>query len=85
MINGPAPALNLQSVPSTELSGMGTSSRPGVAEVSDPDYIRKMNVLPGLKNFGNTCFANSVLQCLAHTRVFREYCRLGKHSKGCFS
>ena len=34
---------------------------------------------------GNTCFANSVLQCLVHTRVFREYCRLGKHSKNCFS
>lgn len=34
---------------------------------------------------GNTCFANSVLQCLVHTRVFREYCRLSKHSKNCFS
>ena len=44
-----------------------------------------MNVLPGLYNMGNTCFANSVLQCLVHTRVFREYCRLGKHSKNCFS
>jgi len=44
-----------------------------------------MNVLPGLYNMGNTCFANSVLQCLSHTRVFREYCRLGKHSKNCFS
>ena len=47
--------------------------------------LQKMNVLPGLYNMGNTCFANSVIQSLVHTRVFREYCRLGKHSKNCFS
>ena len=51
----------------------------------DSEQLQKMNVLPGLYNMGNTCFANSVLQCLVHTRVFREYCRLGKHSKNCFS
>lgn len=51
----------------------------------DNQQLAKMNVLPGLYNMGNTCFANSVLQCLAHTRVFREYCRLGKHSKNCNS
>ena len=32
---------------------------------------------------GNTCFANSVLQCLVHIPALREYCRLGRHSEGC--
>ena len=65
---------------------MGTSTRPsGGSGASDLEELQKMNVLPGLYNMGNTCFANSVLQCLVHTRVFREYCRLGKHSKNCFS
>ena len=66
---------------------MGTSTRPagGTSMEQDNQLLQKMSVLPGLYNMGNTCFANSVLQCLAHTRVFREYCRLGKHSKNCFS
>jgi hypothetical protein len=53
--------------------------------VSTATDFSKLNMLPGLYNMGNTCFANSVLQCLAHTSVFREYCKLGRHSKGCFS
>ena len=34
---------------------------------------------------GNTCFANSVLQSLAHTQILREYCSQARHSKNCFS
>ena len=70
----------------TPITTLGTSTRPGAGnQETDLGELQKMNVLPGYFNMGNTCFANSVLQCLVHTRVFREYCRLSKHSRNCFS
>ncbi|XP_005808731.1 ubiquitin carboxyl-terminal hydrolase 21-like [Xiphophorus maculatus] len=37
----------------------------------------------GLRNIGNTCFLNAVVQCLSHTCVLRNYCLLKsyKHEK----
>ncbi|VFQ86784.1 unnamed protein product [Cuscuta campestris] len=37
----------------------------------------------GLKNCGNSCYANAVLQCLAFTPPFTAYFLQGFHSKGC--
>ncbi|XP_034486104.1 ubiquitin carboxyl-terminal hydrolase 8 isoform X2 [Drosophila innubila] len=35
--------------------------------------------LTGLKNLGNTCYMNSILQCLSNTRQLMEYCVSNKY------
>ncbi|KAF0036224.1 hypothetical protein F2P81_011536 [Scophthalmus maximus] len=39
----------------------------------------------GLRNIGNTCFLNAVVQCLSHTRGLRDYCLLKSHIHEKFS
>ncbi|KAJ1725567.1 hypothetical protein LPJ53_000237 [Coemansia erecta] len=46
-------------------------------------WVHMHSVGPGLNNLGNTCFLNSVLQCLTHTPVLAEYMLTRKHSASC--
>ncbi|KAF7094132.1 hypothetical protein CFC21_096470 [Triticum aestivum] len=37
----------------------------------------------GLQNLGNTCYLNSVLQCLTYTEPFAAYLQSGRHKSSC--
>ncbi|XP_062220580.1 uncharacterized protein LOC133919988 isoform X2 [Phragmites australis] len=44
-------------------------------------YLRRIGA--GLHNLGNTCYLNSVLQCLTYTEPFVAYLQSGKHKSSC--
>ncbi|OWA50676.1 putative Ubiquitin carboxyl-terminal hydrolase 8 [Hypsibius exemplaris] len=86
-VEPPAPEVKrtlkpIENLPSQRRT-VATLPEPPRPQTLEPSEFWPMNErhfgYTGLKNMGNWCYMNSVLQCLAHTRPFREFYKTGNY------
>ncbi|KAL3533084.1 hypothetical protein ACH5RR_006605 [Cinchona calisaya] len=80
--------LGSKSEPHKAWSGMASSEPSSFENHSglDPELsltITFRRIGAGLQNLGNTCFLNSVLQCLTYTEPLAAYLQSGRHKISC--